>query len=56
MEYIPLADTPDGSAKNWDLCIRDANFDNLLNIRQKPNAIASISTATPYITMPADQG
>ncbi|KAI9250210.1 aspartic peptidase domain-containing protein [Phascolomyces articulosus] len=55
MEYIPLADTADGSAKNWDVCIKDANFDNILNIKQKPNAIAAISTSSPFIQMPADQ-
>ena len=56
MEYIPLSDTEDGSAKNWDVCIKDANFDNILNIKQKPNAIAAISTSSPFIQMPADQG
>ncbi|KAI7857418.1 aspartic peptidase domain-containing protein [Circinella umbellata] len=55
MEYIPLSDTEDGSAKNWDVCIKDANFDNILNIKQKPNAIAAISTSSPFIQMPADQ-
>ncbi|KAI7880344.1 acid protease [Lichtheimia hyalospora FSU 10163] len=55
MEYIPLADVPEGSTKNWDVCIKDANFEYNLNIKQKPNAIASISTANGFITMPSDQ-
>lgn len=55
MEYIPLADVPEGSQKNWDVCIKDANFEYNLNIKQKPNAIASISTANGFITMPSDQ-
>lgn len=56
MEYIPLADPVEGSTRNWDVCIKDANFDNVLNIKQKHMAIAVISSSTNYITMPSDQG
>ncbi|KAI8146220.1 aspartic peptidase domain-containing protein [Fennellomyces sp. T-0311] len=55
MEYIPLADVPEGSAKNWDVCIKDANFEYTLNIKQKANTIGKINTASPYIDMPAEQ-
>ncbi|KAI7866458.1 aspartic peptidase domain-containing protein [Spinellus fusiger] len=55
IEYIPLANTEDHSAKNWDVCIRDANFDGELNMKQLPNAIASISTANSMIVMPPKQ-
>ncbi|KAI9318240.1 aspartic peptidase domain-containing protein [Dichotomocladium elegans] len=55
IEYIPLADPVKGSSRNWDVCIRDANFEHALNIRQKENAIAAISTSYGYITMPSDQ-
>ncbi|KAI8331446.1 aspartic peptidase domain-containing protein [Choanephora cucurbitarum] len=54
VNYLRLADTEDGSAKNWDVCIRHAGFGDL-RLEQEKNAIASISTATSYITMPPDQ-
>lgn len=54
VNYLRLADTEDGSAKNWDVCIRHAGFGDL-RLEQQKNAIASISTATSYITMPPDQ-
>ncbi|KAI9310466.1 aspartic peptidase domain-containing protein [Dichotomocladium elegans] len=55
IEYIPLSDPVDGNTRNWDLCIKDANFKDVLNIKQKPNAIASVSTSSGFITMPSDQ-
>lgn len=54
MEYIPLADDPGASAKNWDVCIRHASFGGL-RLEQGEYAIASVSTATSYIVMPAKQ-
>ncbi|KAL0075503.1 secreted aspartyl protease [Phycomyces blakesleeanus] len=55
VEYIPLANTGDADAHGWDVCIRDANFDNELNMKQLPNAIASISTSSQFIVMPPHQ-
>ncbi|KAI9029992.1 aspartic peptidase domain-containing protein [Phycomyces nitens] len=55
VEYIPLANTGDEYADGWDVCIRDANFDNELNMKQLPNAIASISTSSKFIVMPPHQ-
>ncbi|KAI9472340.1 MAG: aspartic peptidase domain-containing protein [Benjaminiella poitrasii] len=54
MQYIRLADDPGAKAKNWDVCIRHASFGGL-RFRQEPNAIASISTSTSFISMPPDQ-
>ncbi|KAI7898545.1 aspartic peptidase domain-containing protein [Cokeromyces recurvatus] len=54
MEYIRLADNPGAKAKNWDVCIRHASF-GPLRFRQQPNAIASVSTSTSFISMPPDQ-
>ncbi|KAF7722056.1 1,3-beta-glucanosyltransferase [Apophysomyces ossiformis] len=51
--YIDLART--GDSKNWDVCIRDANFDGELNLKQKKNALASISTSSSQIIMPREQ-
>ncbi|KAI8090103.1 aspartic peptidase domain-containing protein [Gilbertella persicaria] len=54
VNYLRLADTEDGSAKNWDVCIRHAGFGDL-RLEQEEKAIASISTSTSYISMPPDQ-
>ncbi|KAI9268777.1 aspartic peptidase domain-containing protein [Sporodiniella umbellata] len=52
--YIRLADDPGAKAKNWDLCIRHANF-GPLKLEQKKRALASISTSTNVIAMPPKQ-
>lgn len=56
VNYIALADPEEGSQRNWDVCIKDADFEGDLSIKQKDNAIAAITTSTNYITMPSDQG
>ncbi|KAG0172261.1 1,3-beta-glucanosyltransferase [Apophysomyces sp. BC1034] len=53
VQYIDLARTDE--AQNWDVCIRDANFDGELNLKQKKNALASISSSSSQIVMPRDQ-
>ncbi|EIE78384.1 hypothetical protein G6F55_007552 [Rhizopus delemar] len=54
VSYIRLADDPDASAKNWDLCIRHASFGSL-KLEQKEKAVASVSTSTSVIAMPPKQ-
>ncbi|KAL0084864.1 aspartic peptidase domain-containing protein [Phycomyces blakesleeanus] len=55
VNYLPLSNNPDGGPKNWEVCIRDANFGSKLNLKQQIGAIAAISTSSEYISMPAHQ-
>ncbi|KAF7728357.1 hypothetical protein EC973_006298 [Apophysomyces ossiformis] len=50
VSYIKLSDKHNG----WDVCIRDASFGHL-NLEQEKGAVASISTSSHFITLPADQ-
>lgn len=54
-KYLPLADPADGNSRNWDVCLRKADFGNGLSFEQHPDAIASISLSTSYITLPCRQ-
>lgn len=45
-----------GEVKGWNMCIREAKFGKKLKLHQYKYAIASISSSSPYITMPQSQG
>jgi hypothetical protein len=54
--YLRLADAVEGSTRNWDVCLKKADFGNGLDFQQEEGTIASISTSSSYITMPCHQG
>ncbi|KAH8552116.1 aspartic peptidase domain-containing protein [Umbelopsis sp. PMI_123] len=53
--YITLADPVEGETRNWDVCLKNADFGDGLSFQQAEDTIASISTSTSYITMPCHQ-
>ncbi|CAO3596053.1 unnamed protein product [Absidia cylindrospora] len=55
VSYLPLADNKNGGSKNWDVCIKHAKIGKKLPLPQQDNAIAAISTSSPYIIMPECQ-
>lgn len=57
VSYLPLADNKNGQggAKNWDVCIKHAKLGKKLPLPQQDNAVAAISTSSPYIIMPECQ-
>ncbi|SAL97107.1 hypothetical protein [Absidia glauca] len=57
VSYLPLADNKhgQGGAKNWDVCIKHAKVGKKLPLPQQDNAVAAISTSSPYIIMPECQ-
>lgn len=53
--YLTLADPVEGETRNWDVCLKKADFGNGLEFTQEEDTIASISTSSSYITMPCHQ-
>jgi Eukaryotic aspartyl protease len=53
--YLTLADPVEGETRNWDVCLKKADFGNGLDFQQTEDTIASISTSSSYITMPCRQ-
>jgi len=53
--YLTLADPVEGETRNWDVCLKKADFGNGLDFQQEEDTIASISTSSSYITMPCHQ-
>ncbi|CAO3663976.1 unnamed protein product [Umbelopsis ramanniana] len=53
--YLTLADPVEGETRNWDVCLKKADFGNGLDFQQEEETIASISTSSSYITMPCHQ-
>jgi len=53
--YLRLADPVQGQSRNWDVCLKKADFGKGLSFQQEEDTIAAISTSSSYITMPCHQ-
>ncbi|KAI9284738.1 aspartic peptidase domain-containing protein [Umbelopsis sp. AD052] len=53
--YLPLSSPRKNEVKGWNICLQKAEFGNKLKLHQYDFAIASISSSSPYITMPPSQ-
>lgn len=56
IHYLRVSAPRKNEVKGWNVCIREANFGKKLKLHQYKYAIASISSSSPFITMPQAQG
>ncbi|GAB5591799.1 hypothetical protein Unana1_06699 [Umbelopsis nana] len=55
IHYMRVSSPRKDEVKGWNICIREAKFGKKLKLHQYKYAIASISSSSPYITMPQSQ-